>query len=108
MKKDYAIYYVDDSNRIESMLICSLKRTIDWCEDGLRIVTWKYNMVGRGQADTLNAVFRHYSELNIDRRRKKQRRTVNIGDIIVFDGEAWIVSAFGFVRIPEILSRKIL
>lgn len=106
--KSYAVYYADDSNRIESMLICSLNRKIDWCEDGLRIVTWKYNIVARGQAESLNDVFRHYSMLSIDRRRKKQNRAINIGDIIVFDGEAWIVSAFGFLKIPELLASKIL
>ena len=106
--KDYAIYYVDDSSRLECMLVCSLKKSIDWCEDGLRITSWKYNVVGHGQAESLNDVFRHYSVLSIDRRRKKQRRTVSIGDIIVFDNEAWIVSAFGFSRVPSILAEKIL
>ena len=106
--KAYALYYVDDANRMESMLVCSLQRNIDWCENGLRIVSWKYNLVGRGSAESLNDVFRHYSVLNIDKRRKKQMRTINIGDIIVFDEEAWIVSAFGFLKIPELLSEKIL
>ena len=106
--KTYSIYYVDDANRMESMLVCSLKKNIDWCEDGLRVVTWKYHIIGRGHAESLNDVFRHYSVLNIDRRRKKQLRTVNIGDIIVFDDEAWIVSAFGFLRVPSILAEKIL
>jgi len=41
--------------------------------------------------------------LNIDKRKKKQIRTINIGDIILFDGEAWIISAFGFMKIPNIL-----
>lgn len=106
--KTYKIYYVDNANRIESMLVCSINKRIDWCEDGLRIVTWKYNMIGCGQAETLNDVFKHYSILNIDKRKKKQTRTVNIGDIIVFDEEPWIVSAFGFLKIPEILAEKIL
>ena len=106
--KDCRIYYADKASRIESMLVCSLRKSIDWCEEGLRIVTWKYNIVGRGKAESLNDVFRHYSILNIDRRRKKQTRTVNIGDIIVFDEEPWIVTAFGFLRIPDILAEKIL
>ncbi len=106
--KDYAIYFVDTPNRLECMLICSLRKSIDWCEEGLRIVTWKYNMIGHGKAESLNDVFKHYSVLNIDKRRKKQTRTVNIGDIIVFDGDAWIVSAFGFLKVPAILASKIL
>jgi hypothetical protein len=106
--KTYSIYYVDDANRMVSMLVCSLKKNIDWCEDGLRVVTWKYNIIGRGRAESLNDVFRHYSVLNIDRRRKKQLRTVHIGDIIVFDDDAWIVSAFWFLRVPSILAEKIL
>lgn len=106
--KDYAIYYIDNSNRIECMLVCSLKKKIDWCEDGLRIATWKYNIVGRGKAESLNDVFGHYSVLNIDKRRKVQRRSASIGDIIVFDGEPWIVAAFGFNRVPDILAEKIL
>jgi len=106
--KSYRLYYVDNANRMECMLTCSLNRSIDWCENGLKIVTWKYNMVGHGQAESLNAVFRHYSVLSIDKRKKRQMRTVNIGDIIVFDEEPWIVSAFGFIRVPDILAKKIL
>lgn len=106
--KAYRIYYIDNANRLECMLICSLKKSIDWCEAGLRIVSWKYNMIGQGRAESLNDVFQHYSVLNIDKRRKKQVRTVSIGDIIVFDEEAWIVSAFGFLRVPGILAEKIL
>ena len=106
--KRYEIYYVDDENRMECMLVCSLCNRIDWCEAGMRIATWKYNRIGCGQADTLNDVFRHYSTLSIDRRRRSQRRTASIGDIIVFDEESWIVSAFGFVKVPEILASKIL
>lgn len=106
--KNYAVYYIDNSNRIETMLTCSLKKRIDWCEDGLKIVTWKYNVVGRGTAESLNDVFKHYSKLNIDKRKKKNTRTISIGDIVVFDEEAWIVSAFQFMKIPTILSEKIL
>jgi len=104
----FQVYYVDEENRMESMLVFSLKKNVDWSEDGLRIASWKYNMVGHGHADSINDVFKHYSMLSIDRRRKRQTRTINIGDIIVFDGNAWIISAFGFLRIPEILARKLL
>ena len=106
--KDYTLYYVDGENRLECMLVCSLNHGIDWCENGLRIVSWRYNAVAKGRAETLDDVFRHYSVLRIDRRRNRQMRTVSIGDIIVFDGEPWIVSAFGFAKVPEILAKRIL
>lgn len=107
-KKKYKLYFVDKSSRLQAMLVCSLRRRIDWCEDGLKLVTWNYNCVGQGEAENLNQIFKKYSKLNIDKRKKKQTRTINLADIIYFDGEAWIVFAFGFKRIPDILWKKIL
>jgi len=103
----YSAYYVADENRLEAMLVCSLNHRIDWCEDGMKLVTWKYNLVDEGEADDINEVFRRKSELRIDRRRKRQVRSINLGDIIVFDGVPWIVGAFGFFRIPDILFEQV-
>lgn len=104
--KKYELYYVDKSNRLECMLTCSLRKKIDWSEDGLKLVSWKYNLICKGEAKNLNDIFKKFSVLNIDKRKKKQIRTINIGDIIIFDGDVWIVSAFGFVKVPNILWNK--
>lgn len=90
------------------MLVCSLKKRIDWCEDGLKLVSWKYNLIDTGMAENLNDIFKKHSILNVDKRKKKQIRTINIGDVICFDNEAWIVSAFGFKKIPFFLWNKII
>jgi hypothetical protein len=105
--KEYKLFYIDKSNRIECMLVCSLKKRINWCEDGLKLLSWKYNLIDKGSAETLNEIFKKHSVLNVDRRKKKQNRTINIGDVIYFDDEAWIVSAFGFKKIPEFLWNKV-
>ena len=78
--KNYELFYVDKSNRIECMLVCSLKKRIDWCEDGLKLASWKYELISKGKADNLNEIFKKHANLNIDHRRKKQIRTINIGD----------------------------
>lgn len=104
----YELYYVDRQYRLESMMVCSLKNEIDWCEDGLKAITWKYNMVACGKADSLEDVFKRHSALNIDKRRKKQIRTIGMGDVIVFNDEPWMVSAFGFSLVPHFLWEKIL
>lgn len=104
--KKYEIYFIDKQNRLQSMLVCSLRRKIDWCEDGLKFVSWKYNFITSGNAENINDVFKKYSILNIDHRKKKQIRSINLGDIIVFDDTPWIVSAFGFSKIPDILWQK--
>lgn len=105
--KKYELYFVDKSNRLECMIVCSLRKKIDWIEDGLKLVSWKYNLIDKGEANNINDIFKKYSVLNIDKRKKKQLRTINIGDIIIFDGIVWIVSAFGFIRVPDILWNKI-
>lgn len=106
--KKYEIYYVNKENRIECMLIFSLMKKIDWCEQGLKIVDWKYNKITSGDAENLNQIFKKHSILNIDHRKKKQLRSINIGDIIFFDEEPYIISSFGFRRIPNILWEKII
>ena len=104
----YELYYVAKVNRLESMITCSLNSSINWCEDGLRIVSWSYNMVASGKSESIEDVFRKYSHLNIDRRRKKQIRSICIGDVIVFDGVPWIVTGFGFSQIPDFLWKKVI
>ena len=103
----YAVYYIDSKDRIECMRACSLNGCINWCEDGLKMATWKYNPIDEGEAENLNDVFRKYSTLNLDRRRKSHRRTINMGDVILLGEEPWIVTAFGFVRVPMVLWEKI-
>ena len=104
--KKYVVYYIDSKDRIECMLTCSLNSRINWCEEGLKMASWKYNVVDEGESESLNDIFRKYSTLNLDRRRKSHRRTINIGDAILFGDEPWIVTAFGFVRIPFVLWEK--
>ncbi len=103
----YRAYYVADENRLEAMLVCSLNHRINWCEDGLKLVSWRYNLVDEGDAGDINEVFRKKTALQIDHRRKKQIRSMSLGDIIVFDEVPWIVGAFGFFRIPDILFEQV-
>jgi hypothetical protein len=102
----YQLFYVDKQNRIECMLVCSLKQRINWIEDGLKLVSWKYNLISEGEAASLQEIYKKHSILNIDKRKKNQLRTINIGDIVVFDGRVWILSAFGFTIVPEVLWEK--
>lgn len=105
---EYIVYYIDSECRVECMLVCSLNTRIDWCEEGLKMASWKYNEVARGESDSLNDIFRRHSVLDIDRRRKQNRRAIGIGDVIVLGDQPWIVTAFGFARIPDILWDKMM
>ena len=107
MAIDYSVYYIDPSDRIECMLVCSLNSHINWAEEGMKMATWSYNIVGKGEAENISEVFRKYSVLNIDRRKKHTMRSMGLGDIILFGDTPWIVTAFGFVRVPSILWSKI-
>lgn len=102
----YEIYYIDRQFRIECMLACSLNGNIDWNEEGMQMASWKYNFICRGKGDDLDGIFRKHSELNFDRRRRVNHRSMNLGDVIVLDGEPWIVCAFGFSRVPQVLWRE--
>lgn len=89
------------------MLVCSLKKRINWIQSGLKLVSWKYNLICEGEAEKLQEIYKKHSILNIDKRKKEQLRTINIGDIVVFDQQAWILTAFGFAKVPDILWEKI-
>ena len=105
---EYTVYYIDSKFRVECMLVCSLNARIDWCEEGLKMASWKYNEVARGEAENLNDIFRRHSVLDIDRRRKQNSRAMGIGDVIVLCDQPWIVTAFGFAKIPDILWSKMV
>ena len=104
---EYEIFYIDKKNRFEAMLLCSLRSKIDWCEDGLKMVSWTYKRIESGNENSLKNIFKKYSVLRYDKRRKKQFRTMNIGDVIIFDDKIWIVSSFGFTQVPEIIWKRI-
>jgi len=107
MKVPYEVYFINKANRIECMLLCALKRHINWYESGLRIVSWKYKKVHSGASETINDVFNKHSRLEFDGRRKVQLRTIGIGDVIVFNGNPYIIGAFGFLEVPMLLWERI-
>ena len=102
----YELYYVDKANRIQCMLVCSLNNRINWVQDGLRMASWKYNLISSGEAESLQEIYKKHSILNIDKRKKIQQRTINIGDVVIFDETVWILSAFGFIKVPDFLWNK--
>ncbi len=108
MNLPYETYFVDKKNRIECMLLCALKKHINWYESGLRIVSWNYKKTHSGNAENLNQAFNNHTRFEIDKRRKVQLRPIGIGDVIVFDGTPYIIGVFGFIQIPIILWNRIM
>ena len=102
----YELYYIDQKNRVQAMLICALKQRVNWCEEGLKFASWIFKSIEKGEAENLREIYKKHSILQYDRRRKNQLRTISVGDIIVFDGEPWMVSTFGFIKVPNILWEK--
>ena len=72
----------------------------------MKFASWTYRNVARGESESISDVFRKFSVLNIDKRRKHQIRAMCLGDVILFDDEPWIVSGFGFTKIPMCLWAK--
>lgn len=103
----YELYYICPENRVECMVICALNNKINWCEDGLRILSWEFKYIYSGEAESLNSIFKKHSKIIIDKRRKENIRSINIGDVILLDNTPWIISSFGFIRIPDILFEKL-
>lgn len=104
--KSYSVYYISKENRLDAMMACSMHSDIDWCEEGLKFASWTYMKVAGGESESLSDVFKRFSTLNIDRRRKNQIRAMCLGDVILFDDEPWIVSGFGFAKVPMCLWAK--
>ena len=104
---NYKIFYIDKSNRIEAIMLCSFKRRINWVENGLGIVTWKYYFTRDMEAESLSEVYHKLKKLMFDKRKKVNHRPIGLGDIICVNDEFWIITTAGFQKIPEILTKKI-
>ena len=96
MLQKFKVFYVDKSNRVEAIMLCSFKNRINWVENGLGIVTWSYNFSDEIEANSLSEVYNRLKKISFDKRRKINNRTIGFGDIICFEDEGWIVTSNGF------------
>ena len=106
MNYTFDIYFIVKADRLEAMLTCSLKKKVDWCEEGMALASWSYEKIAEVQAEDISQAYGFYKDLNLDKRRKTPLRSIGIGDVICTGDEAWMVVAYGFILIPEILWKK--
>lgn len=95
-------FLVDKSNRREAIVLYSFCSSVDWAENGLSIASWDYKKGHVCQAADLKEAY-----LQLQKTRVGGARPVGIGDIICFNETPWLITGRGFVRIPEILWKRV-
>ena len=107
MLQTFTVYYADSQTRIQAMIMCSFNEKINWMQNGLGVVTFKFNKVCSLQANSLSQVYNKLKVLNVDKRKKKKNRTISVGDVICVQSQSWIVTSNGFQKIPWVLWEKV-
>ena len=75
------IYFVQKSYLKEAIVTFSFKKKVDWLEEGLSILSWKYNKVGETEKLDFDEIYNDYKICDY----KNRYRSINVGDMI-FDG----------------------
>jgi hypothetical protein len=103
------IYYIDLENKLEATMTISFKSRIDWLEEGLSILSWKYHFISESETDDLKENYLKFRKWRGNSKSKKcGHSSMSIGDIVeISDGTAWIVVSSGWQRIPRALYEKI-
>jgi hypothetical protein len=103
------IFYIDRENKLEATMTISFKSRIDWLEEGLSLLSWKYHFVSESETDDLKMNYLQFRKWKGNSKSKKSGHlSISIGDIIeIGDGTAWIVVSSGWQKIPKALYEKI-
>lgn len=102
------VYYINQKNRLESMMTISFKNRINWLEEGLSILSWSYSYISDTELEDLKDIYSFFRKWKGNSNSKKNgRQQIALGDIIVNGDGCWIVVGTGFQKIPNALFEKI-
>lgn len=109
MQQQFQVYYVDKTNRIQAMMLCSFTDRINWVQKGLGIASWNYKMNKNLTANSLSQVYNICKTITVDKKKKKQKfeRAISVGDVICVGSQAWFVTLRGFQKIPSLLWKMV-
>ena len=103
------IYYVQKPYFKEAIRTFAFRNKINWLEEGMSVLSWKYNKVSNTDVSELNKIYSNYRAWDGNKSsRIAGHRSISIGDIIVVGNNARIVIGGGFEIIPDIVWKKII
>lgn len=101
------IYFIDKKYFREAIQTFAFRKKVNWTEEGMSILSWKYRLVTETQDIDLNKIYNRYKVWDGNKlARIAGHRTITIGDIIVIGSNARIVIGGGFEIIPPIMWKK--
>lgn len=102
------IYYISKEDRLEALTTLSFKRTINWLEEGMSLLSWNYSFVLKTELEMLPEIYNKLRRWKGNVKTKKNGHyIITVGDIIENTSGAWIVVGSGFQKIPDIIWEKL-
>lgn len=103
------VYFIGREDFREAMVMCAFRRDINWLEEGMSILSWKYNKVATVKRADKNIVYKHLRGWDGNARsRAAGHRSITTGDIVCSNGEPWLVTGGGWVRVPDIIWKRVI
>lgn len=101
------IYYVKSPYFREAITTFAFRRKVNWLEEGMSLLSWKYKKVSSSSAVDLNKIYSYCQCWNGNKNTKiAGHRSISIGDIVVLEGNAKLITGGGWVAIPDTIWNK--
>lgn len=102
------VYFIEKPYFKEAMLLLAFNKRIDWLEDGMSLMSWEYRKVASISDIDPDSIYKKFKRWKGNKRAKLAgHKTISIGDIVEIGDNIRIATGYGWVKIPNIVWRKI-
>ena len=107
--KDTQVFYVSRPFFREAMTTFALRSRVNWLEEGMSLLSWKYVKVAELDNVDIDGVCSHLQKWAGNSKSKYAgHRSFMIGDVIKCGDNVWMALGRGWSLVPEVIWKRVI
>lgn len=109
MQESYSIvFYVDRGSLREAVMTFSFRKTVNWLEEGMSLMSWKYHLVAYTPEYDLERIYRIFKKWDGNAKSLAAgHRGITIGDIVLIGENPYLLIGGGWSIVPASIWSRI-
>lgn len=102
------VYFITKPYFLEALTTFSFRSKVNWIEEGMSLLSWKYQKVSDSSIQDLDQVYKFFKNWDgNDSSLSAGHRSISVGDIVLSGDKPYLVIGGGWVAIPQQIWKRI-